>query len=82
VSTNFSGNTVTMTFDQPVAVTGSTPDDAITVNGMTAGSAVNADEYTISLAMPDFVNAGEPWVIARQPEWVETEIVVPEDGVL
>jgi hypothetical protein len=71
-----------MTFDQPVVLTGDTPDDAITVNGITPSSATMADAYTLSLAMPDFVNAGEPWVISRQPAWVATEILVPEDGVL
>jgi hypothetical protein len=82
VSVYFGGNTVVMTFDQPVVLTGDSPDDAVTVNGMTPSSATMADEYTLSLAMPGFVEAGEPWAISRQPAWVVTEIQVPEDGVL
>jgi hypothetical protein len=82
VATNFGGNTVTLTFDRPVAVTGDPPDDAVTVNGMTASSASNADANTISLAMPGPVNAGDPWAITRQPAWVATAIAWPEGGVL
>ena len=83
VSTNFSGNTVTMTFDQPVECgTGEPTDDAITVNGMTPTYAINADAHTISMAFAAFVNAGEPWAIAYQPAWVTTAIAVPEAGTL
>jgi hypothetical protein len=84
VSTNFSGNSVTMTFDQPVECVSPGPpsDGAVTVNGMTPNYAANADAYTISMAFDAFVNAGEPWAIAYQPGWVVTAIEVPEAGVL
>jgi hypothetical protein len=34
------------------------------------------------VTFPAFVNAGEPWAVARQPAWVGTEIQAPAAGVL
>jgi hypothetical protein len=82
VSASAAGTTAVLVFDRPVTITGDTPDDAITFNGMTPASVSNVDPHTLSFALPGFVMAGDPWVIARQPDWLTTAVVWPASGTL
>jgi hypothetical protein len=79
---SFMDDRVVFTFDRPVATNAEIPDDALTVNGMTPTSVGNQDATGVFAYFPSVLFGGEPWAIGRQPNWVQTEIGVPEDGSL
>jgi len=83
VSAYSGGTTAVLVFDRPVTATGSTPDDAITFNGMTAVSASNVDATTLSFATPGpGLGGATPWVISRQPDWISQAVQWPSSGTL
>jgi len=82
VSAYSGGTTAVLIFDRPVAATGSTPDDAITFNGMTAVFASKVDANTVSFGTPGPIAPGDPWVINRQPEWLSDPVLWPSSGTL
>jgi hypothetical protein len=82
IATSFLDDRVVFTFDRPVFANFETPDDALTVNGQTPTSAGNQDASSVFVYLPGFVFGGEPWAIARQPNWLDTAVDVPEAGSL
>src|SRR3954468_14238081 len=72
---------VTLTFDRPVVLTGGSPDDAITFDGIAATNVYSVDETTLGFDLSASPAPGMAWAIVRQPDWIETEIAVPQDGV-
>ena len=74
-----SGATCTLTFDQPIVLSGAPVDDAILFDGAAATGVVNIDAYTLGFDVP-FASEGSTWSIVRQPAWITTLVSVPQSG--
>jgi hypothetical protein len=72
---------VTLTFDRPVVLTGAGPDDAITFDGVAATNVYAVDDTTLGFDLSASPAPGMAWAVVRQPEWIETAVAVPQDGV-
>jgi hypothetical protein len=79
VTQTASGATCTLTFDQPIVLSGAGVDDAILFDGAAATAVVNIDAYTLGFEVP-FASEGSTWSIVRQPAWVLTLLTVPQSG--
>jgi hypothetical protein len=82
VDAQASGTTAVLQFSRPVALNGNAPDGAITFNGMTPTSVINASADTLSFGLGGFVMSGDPWVVSGQPGYLDTPIVWPASGTL
>jgi hypothetical protein len=74
-----SGAIATLTFDQPIVLSGGPIDDAILFDGAGATGVVNIDAYTLGFDVP-FASEGSTWSIVRQPAWITTLLTVPQSG--
>jgi hypothetical protein len=79
VAQTASGAACTLTFDQPIALTGAPVDDAIFFDGAAATGVVGIDAYTLGFDVP-FASEGSTWSIVRQPAWVTALLTVPQSG--
>jgi len=79
VAQSASGATCTLTFDQPIVLSGGAIDDAIVFDGAPATGVVNVDANTLGFDVP-FASEGSTWSIVRQPSWVTTPLTVPQSG--
>jgi len=79
VAQSASGATCTLTFDQPIVLSGSPIDDAIVFDGAAATGVVNVDASTLGFDVP-FAGEGSTWGIVRQPGWITTLLTVPQGG--
>jgi hypothetical protein len=79
VTQTASGATCTLTFDQPIVLSGAPVDDAILFDGAAATGVVNIDAYTLGFDVP-FASEGSTWSIVRQPAWITTMLTVPQSG--
>lgn len=79
VAQSASGATCTLTFDQPIVLSGAGIDDAIVFDGAPATGVVNIDASTLGFDVP-FAGEGSTWNIVRQPAWITTPLTVPQSG--
>jgi len=79
VAQSASGAACTLTFDQPIALSGGSIDDAILFDGQPATGVVNVDASTLGFDVP-FASEGSTWSIVRQPAWITTPLTVPQNG--
>ncbi len=79
VAQSASGATCTLTFDQPIILSGGAVDDAILFDGAAGTGVVNVDASTLGFNVP-FASEGSTWSIVRQPAWITTLLTVPQGG--
>lgn len=75
------GNTAQLTFDRPVALSGSGPEDGtITFDGVVPNSVSMGGANVLSFTTPNPIGPGSTWAIASQPGYVMTPLANPAGG--
>jgi len=70
----------TLQFDRPIALFGTSPDDAVLFDGVAPMAVANYAPDTLGFECANFLAAGAAWQIVRQPAWVATVLAQPVDG--
>lgn len=78
-----SGNSVDITFNQPVTLLNTTIDGSFKVNGWTMTSVNSAIGSVVNIGFnPNVPVAGLAWQLFFQPGWLSVAVFIPESGAL
>jgi len=75
-------NVISFNFSDAVDPSGSMVLTGLQVNGQNPTGVNFVGGPTVELTFPGPVGAGDPWVLATQPPWLLTRVIVPEDGTV